>query len=37
VGAIRFRHNDAIIRSDAVVFSAEAFERSAKLVNAGLL
>ena len=37
VGAIRFRHNDAMIRSDAVVFSAEAFERSAKLVNDGLL
>jgi len=37
VGAIRFRHNDALIRLDTVVFSAEAFERSAKLVNDGLL
>ena len=37
VGALRFRHNDEMIRLDAVVFGAEVFERAAQMVQNGQL
>ena len=37
VGALRFNHNDELIRLDAVVFGATAFDQAAQLIQDGLL
>ena len=37
VGAIRYRHNEALVRLDATVFGAAAFEKAATLIRVGLL
>jgi hypothetical protein len=37
VGAMRYGHNEALIRLDATVFGAEAFEKAATLIRRGLL
>ena len=37
VGAIRLRHNKAMVRLDATVLGAEVFERAATLIRAGIL
>ncbi len=37
VGALRFRHNDEMIRLDGVVFGAEVFERAAIMIQNGRL
>lgn len=37
VGALRFNHNDELIRLDAVVFGAAAFDQAAQLIQDGLL
>jgi len=37
VGALRFRHNDEMIRLDGVVFSAKVFARAAIMIQNGRL